>query len=479
MKTYETDPDSLLPGVVDDLATVAHVWRLDTDLDSANQIAGGLGAELKQPFDVLEVLKITTRAIRSIRNYLVSLPDESAGTIRAHFRPKLLGPGKPQPNTVPASSSARPDPLTLIRRSALEVLTVLRALEETCRLPLSDGAYDAHSDGGGHSRMASPSNRDEELPPDEDSVELEMPGLEADTSVTFSLVQVQGRYESVPVWEDEDDGSFVVGLAEDEEKEKREHWDERLVLGSGWLYRQDVTLEELSKERKVVGAYLDVVDEVLFGWKKEEGKERGWERERRKAVEKGDRGLSRTKNRRVSAVDSSGTRGLDVFLEESRRRVSTGMLDMSSMSEEPENMGGIEEAEERVDDEELPPWAQRSSFVDDEIGNRSLADCPLSLTWLHQVGRMRYFPPSCLRISLKSWTLHPRAQRFSAASPRGSSYASPTIRACGNRGILGAMSAGTASTTSLLSRRPSRRRPRTARWRKAARRDGHSGGLIT
>lgn len=352
--------------MVDDLAAVSSAWLLNPGGDQKTDA----------PIDVLAVLKITTRAIRSIRNYLLSLPDESTGTIRAHFRPKILGPGKPQPhaNTPSSSSSQQPDPLTLIRRSALEVLTVLRALEETCRLPLSDDAYDAQSDGAGgsHSRLASPGTRTDELPADTEA------GIDPDSSVTFSLVQVQGRYESVPVWEDEDDGSFPVGISEEEEKEKREHWDERLVLGSGWLYRQDVTLEELRKERDVVGAYVDVVDEVLFGGKKTEGgAERGWERERRKVVEREDRGLSRAKGRRVSAMESGGGRGSPMLAavgDGGRRRVSTGMLDMMSgvsLSEEPEEMDDIQEddeAEESVDDEELPVWAQRKTFVNDDLG---------------------------------------------------------------------------------------------------------------
>ncbi|KAF9467620.1 hypothetical protein BDZ94DRAFT_1248563 [Collybia nuda] len=362
VKTYETDPESLLPGVVEDLAAVSDAWLLSQ------------GGERKTdaPIDVLAVLKITTRAIRSIRNYLLSLPDESAGTIRAHFRPKILGPGKPQHHSsTPASSSSQPDPLTLIRRSALEVLTVLRELEEASRLPLSDDAYDAQSDnaGGSHSTAPSPNNATEELPPDTET------GIDPDSSVTFSLVQVQGRYESVPVWEDEDDGSFPVGGLDEEEKEKREHWDERLVLGSGWLYRQDVTLDELTKERTIVGAYVDVVDEVLFEGKKTEGAERGWERERRKVVEKEDRGLSRAKGRRVSAMESSG-RGSPMLAvsDGGRRRVSTGMLDMMSgvsLTEEPEDMEDIhedDEAEESVDDEELPAWAQRTTFVNDDLG---------------------------------------------------------------------------------------------------------------
>ncbi|GLB42680.1 hypothetical protein LshimejAT787_1201290 [Lyophyllum shimeji] len=376
VKTYDIDPESLLPGVVEDLAAVAQVWQIETGTGTTTATDNSKpGSTPSGSFNVLEVLKITTRTIRSIRNYLLSLPDESAGTIRAHFRPHLLGPARPQANTTP--SSTQPDPLALIRKSALEVLAVLRDLEERCRLPLSDDAYDAHSDGGGsrgggsHSRMASPSHHSDELPPDD---ELEMVGhpLEADTSITYSLVQVQGRYQPVPVWEEEEDE-----FEQEEEKEKREPWDERLVVGSGWLYRQDVKLEDLEKERKVIAAYLDVVDEVLFEWNRdEERKERGWERERRKALGKGDRGGARSKTRRVSAIDGGAGRGPGMLLttaDAGRRRVSTGMIDsMSSMTlcEEPEGMDDIheDEGEMSVDDEELPPWAQRSAFVDDDLG---------------------------------------------------------------------------------------------------------------
>jgi hypothetical protein len=379
-KAYDTDPELLLPGVIDDLSAVASAWDLD----------GGIGIAQKDPhallvpasnkltaasLDVLGILKITTRAIRSSRNYLVSLPDESAGTRRTNFRPHNLGPGKPQSNAV-ASSSTRPDPLTLIRRSAVEVLTVLREMEENCRLPLSDDAYDAQSDGGtsrggdSHSQITSPENKSAELP-DDDSVDFEAHGNDPDASVTF--VQVQGRYGSIPVWDDEDDG---VSSEEEEKEKKKEHWDERLVLGSGWLYRQDMTLGELEKQRKTVEAYLNTVDEVLFGGNKEKGvNERGWETVRRKMVEKGDRGGARSKGRRVSTGDAA-SRSLEVITnkEEGKRRVSTGMLDLMSglsLSEEPENMGDIqedEEAEESVDDEDLPDWARRSTFVNDDLG---------------------------------------------------------------------------------------------------------------
>ncbi|KIM44135.1 hypothetical protein M413DRAFT_17932 [Hebeloma cylindrosporum] len=355
VKTYEVDPESLLPGVIEDVTAVAYAWKLNTSSES----------DLDVPFDVLEVLKTTTRAVRSTRNYLLSLPDESATTIRANYTPRPLVRGRPSSSTHNnASGSASPpiaDPLVLIRRSALELLTVLRQLEENCRLPLSDETYDAQSDGG-HSRGAgtssSPSNAALDLPVE--------PDVDPDASITFSLVQVQGRYETVPVWEDEEDV-----FDEEEQKEKRERWEDRLVLGSGWLYKQDVKLSQLGKERTAVGSYLDIVDEVLFEGKQGPESERGWDRVRRKIEGKAS---SRAKNRRVSMGDTEGrTPGLLEPGDRGRRRVSTGMLSLMqnmSLSEEPEDMDDIREEleEEWIDDEDLPGWAKRSNFVDDRLG---------------------------------------------------------------------------------------------------------------
>ncbi|KAF7328845.1 hypothetical protein MVEN_02513900 [Mycena venus] len=413
VKTFEMDPESLLPGVIDDLADVSFAWRIDQTIAPTHAPSDRLGVAGSGPtdaIDVLNVLKTTTRAIRSVRNYLLSLPDESAGTIRAQFRARHLAPSNPSSfrpalsSNLSSSSSftdlrgaaaaahakdkeARADPLTLIRKSALEVLTVLREMEERCRLPLSDDAYDAQSDGGGsrggHSRMASPSMHSDELSPDEHDHDHDVHGGErdADTSVAFSLVQVQGRYESVPVWEDEDAG----WEADDDEKDKakKEGWDEKLVLGSGWLYQQNVRLEDLEKERRVVGTYLDVVDEVLFEGKKtgEAGreKERGWERERRKAIDKGSlRSRSRV-NRRGSSVDREGP-GPTVLTpsttgDKTKRRVSVGMFDMMSAFKITEEPGQIDEIDEEgaesegsIDDEELPEWARRKAFDGNELG---------------------------------------------------------------------------------------------------------------
>ncbi|KAL0574551.1 hypothetical protein V5O48_007414 [Marasmius crinis-equi] len=391
LKTYETDPESLKPGLIEDLILVSRVWRLEPDqARPTNQGERGMDHH----FDVLGALQATTRAIRSVRNYVVSLPFESVGSIGELFRSSRLSAAARKVSSSSSSSTViQNDPLSLIRRSALEVLTILRDIEDRYRLPLSDDAYDAHSDGGRGgsdssstgSRMGNPSGVLDELERDHHS-EAELEGLhevDADTSVAFSLVRVQGRDEHVPVWEDEDyDRPF-----NDDEQQKREGWDERLVLGSGWLYRQDVSMDELRKERDVVGGYLDVVDEALFSGHKGDGdKERGWTQEKKKLLDK-RRPTSRSKSRRTSAGDAE-TRSLGMgfsFPDASgRRRVSTGMLgnmlESTKLSDEPSTMEGIaeeegpEEEEEEgvkeededsgVDDEELPEWAKRNAFLE-------------------------------------------------------------------------------------------------------------------
>ncbi|KIK96971.1 hypothetical protein PAXRUDRAFT_825411 [Paxillus rubicundulus Ve08.2h10] len=368
VKTYETDPEAFLPGVVEDLTAVIHAWGIHSNAGDMNGnptpnpnhlSASPASSPSTSTIDVLSILKTTTRAIRSVRNYVIALPDESAGTLRTQYRNKIAA-SSPPPKRNAASPKPQGDPLSLIRKSALEVLAALRELEERSRIPLSDEAYDAQSDHGSSqgqippSRGASPSAVSDNDP--------DLPHLDPDMSISF--VHVQGRYGSVPVWEDEND--YDSHNLSDEEREKREYWDDRLVLGGGWLYKQDVTLENLSNEQDVVRRYVDLVDDVLFGVKT--GK-RGWERERERAAKKTREGQGQ--NRRVSAGD------VDVFrfppeTPRSGRRVisSSGILDSMrsmSLSEEPEAIETLSEGE-CVDEDDLPQWANHSLFVDDPIG---------------------------------------------------------------------------------------------------------------
>ena len=354
VKAFEIDPENLRPSLIDDLQTVIHVWRLSESFDATppsgpDQVAVVPGTDgdpkPSDNFDVLKALKITTHAIRSVRNYVVSLPSESSvitGNQRQHYRPQHLTNLPVQRRHSPSSSSAS-IALSRIRKAALGTLSVLRLLEESSRLPLSDDAYDAQSDRGSRSRVSSPSNHS-------DSADGDRSSTSDDIQPAFTLIRVQGRHEQVPVWEEPDDD-----FNQPQEEVKREGWEERLVLGSGWLYKQDIRLSSLARERKEVKAYLDVVDEVLFNGPKDG--QRGWMRER-------DRSL---KNRRASTgeVETRGVASLDVR-PLNGRVVSTSILN-DSLAEEAEELDAIEE-ESTVDDEDLPEWAKRNTFHDDPLG---------------------------------------------------------------------------------------------------------------
>ena len=405
VKNYEVDPESLLPRVIEDLMAVTKAWKLEK-----NKCDEG-SPNLCIPFDVLEVLKTTTRAIRSTRNYLLSLPDESADTLRAEvqYRPNMLGPKIRVPSSTSATTTSSStlkkqpsglDPIARIRRSALEVLTVLRHLEEFYRLPVEDEAYDARSDGE-ESRIigttSTPLNTTLDLPMDDDCT-TNRSDYDPDMSISFSIVQVQGQSKSIPVWEDDDDDS---SLEREERTLKKDGWEEKLVLGIGWLYRQDVQLSDLQTERAIVASYLDTVDEVLFHGETSGNDERGWERVQKQREWKAS--LRGTRNRRVSNANSEGkSLGLDIPLADlEKRRVSTDMVDLvgrMTLTDEPEGMAHTQEDgddDEELNDDDLPEWAKRSTFVNDQLGPYLILKFYLRLTY-SQTCRSHSFPSRAL-----------------------------------------------------------------------------------
>ncbi|CAL1702604.1 unnamed protein product [Somion occarium] len=351
-KTYETDPENLRPGVVDDLSAVEKAW-FPNGADQPELLSISGSSKSTSSVDILDMLKTTTHAVRSVRNYLLSLPDDSFSPQQSQFRAQALPTLKPLRRQASQPNLAS-DPLSQIRAAALEVLIVLRALEESSRLPLCDDAYDAQSDHGDNAEHASTSGSGSTLGSGDHSRGPSPDFLDADVDTSISFVQVGGGLRSVPVWDDDESG-FDMNHAPVEEAKER--WDERLVLGGGWLYRQDIKRGDLSKEQDIVGRYLDIVDQVLFGGRTD-GK-RGWERERMKSRGKGSRRVSSG-----DVQDSPSTRS-----RSKRRVVSTGMLDaMKTMmvTEEPEEMETLSETES-IEDDDLPEWARRSAFQDDPL----------------------------------------------------------------------------------------------------------------
>ncbi|THH32707.1 hypothetical protein EUX98_g1434 [Antrodiella citrinella] len=359
VRTFEVDPENLRPGAIEDLEAVEAIWSLRRP-DRPNLLTVNDTKRQQtlssQHVDILEFLKTTTHAVRSVRNYLLSLPDDSITPMQPAFRAQALSSAPLTKRNVSQPNSST-DPLSRIRRSALEVLIVLRALEEHSRLPLSDEAYDAQSDHGEHASVnGSHSGSGSGSGGQSYSSRGPSPDfLDADMDTSFSFVQVGGGSRSVPVWEDE---TFDLNVASDQEIKER--WDERLVLGGGWLYRQDVTREDLEKEREVVKRYLDAVDEVLFSGPKEGV--RGWEREKLRYEKERRRGRRHTS-------DSEQT-GSPERSRSKRRVTSSGILDnMRDMvlTEEPEEAENPSETES-VEDDHLPDWAKRSLYENNPLG---------------------------------------------------------------------------------------------------------------
>ena len=355
VKSYKTDPDELLPELVKDLEDISDIWALGTSEQRVEQThvaesnsAACIGspnqasrAVMLSPLDILAVLKSTTTAIRSVRNYLVVLPEDH------DYSPPplntLLSPStSPRNRPAPLSRQSSDTPLSLIRQLALELLGVLRDIEEKYRLSIPEEVSDVLSDhrsGFTRSRVPSPGSDDSEFG-------------------TFSMLKAKGVDKEILVYsEDEDD------INKEELDEKRETWDEKLVLGGGWLYRQNVSLLDLEKEREVVAHYLETVDKQIFGGETPL-RQRGWVFALQRL---------RARQRRSANSENLSPHPGDIQAGHVRgnRVVSNGLLDaMKTMvvSEESESQPPSPTLHEFWDESHLPEWAKVTCFVDDLLG---------------------------------------------------------------------------------------------------------------
>ncbi|KAF8495921.1 hypothetical protein F5888DRAFT_1840286 [Russula emetica] len=240
VKTFKIDPENLRPGITQGLTVVEEVWRLRTD-DTAQTPDPSLLSPHAHPgsiggFDVLRVLKVTTHAIRSQITAPADLPARVALHKRAaEAAARLLGNG---PHGVT-------NPLARICRAALDVLTVLRELEKSARVPLSYDTYDASSDRSLQSRTVSPA---------------ELSDVPTDASFSVSVMRVGGRRESILVWDEEEDDFNV-----DEESERAGTMG-RTARTWQWLALQaSIKIEDLGKQQGAIVQYLDTIDEVGVG----------------------------------------------------------------------------------------------------------------------------------------------------------------------------------------------------------------------
>jgi hypothetical protein len=312
--------------------------------------------------------------------------------------------------SVPGGPTSWETGLSQIRKWALEVLSALHSLEERARLPLSDEAYDVQSEasdshpqsdvpgpssnasGGSRARIStSPpalipaGGSDTTSDPDET-----LPDQDAAISLSFSVLTLtlpDNSHRHIRVWSDADDEVLLDGN-DDPSSTEREKWDERIVLGSGWLYKDDIQLE---KERELVRKYLDVVDAALFHGK--EG-ERGWKKEKLKPLPSipssssnptsGTTSPELLRSRSPMTITRGGPGGTgllpssspDPFALNSLSSLSSLNTALSSLSEEgdTESPETAIPKEVTVPDEDLPEWAKRKSdlFGDDaDLGSES------------------------------------------------------------------------------------------------------------
>ncbi|CAG7850577.1 SubName: Full=Uncharacterized protein {ECO:0000313/EMBL:CCA69893.1} [Serendipita indica DSM 11827] len=355
VKDYEVDPEELLPGLVADLQRVSDLWHIGRPEEEvatpapAKQDALRPTPTIASPgeFDVLLVLQATTNAIRSVRNYLVALPDETPILNTAPtFRPHTIS-HRPSPAKKPAQRPGN-DPLSKIRREALDVLAALRGIEERYRLPMTDDSFEGASENGSGSTRSAPSPSGHHSG-DDDS--------ESTASFNFSMVTVPGRKKTVPVWPDEEEDV----MNDDTEQERRENWDEKLVLGGGWLYRNDVSFSDVQQEKQVVVKYLNTVDAVLFPGDHQNGV-RGWSKTLDK-IQDERRGSSR--NSSVNGRLTPERQPSPVAKLRAKRSggLLTDTMQAMTLTEEPED-----EPASPMDEEHLPNWAKRTAFVDDPMG---------------------------------------------------------------------------------------------------------------
>jgi hypothetical protein len=128
-----------------------------------------------------------------------------------------------------------------VRKAAIEVLTSLRLTEERFRVERSEMAFDEATD-------TNPSR-------------ASTPAAGADDS---GILAAGERLYNLETDDDRDEAFFFAERGGDMEA-TRKPWEERLCSGEeGWLYRDDVTLAELSSEREKLARYLDVVETVVF-----------------------------------------------------------------------------------------------------------------------------------------------------------------------------------------------------------------------
>lgn len=265
-ETPKLDPGQLKRDAMTALRRMEYAWRIhpvavDDEIEEGKT-------------DVLELLRVTTDAVRAIRAWSLAVPLSSIASSakQEHAKPISTPPAKSRISSISTPSRPSPtptnglrtvsggllasagkseqdiegkerrDPFSELRKCGLDVLVCLRGLEERFREEVVEG---------------------------DTSVEEEPP---AGLVVEGHPDKTPERRQTTPgepddLWVFTERTDLTSGNAADE-PDKQGTWYERLTStaggGGGWVYRDVVIPEEVGEEVRVIERYLDAVRGSLF-----------------------------------------------------------------------------------------------------------------------------------------------------------------------------------------------------------------------
>lgn len=268
-RPLEADARALGSLLVADLARLSTAWALSAWIDSDpgvamikrfmsqadTQLAAYTEATASSPADLLTIIDITTKAIRSVRSYLLALPQRHQVPLTGPTEPKgrdlykrqssFSGVPRPGQFGVPLPTRAS----EMLRHDTDEATTSTREARQ------SAPAANAPS-----------SVRDSNMQSVQDADNL---GIvrKAALEMLSALKDMEIRYR-VQTLDDGTDADMSIPLATSNGNgsatPENRNADEAIASSDiGYLYRTDLRLSDLDKERAVLQGYLQTVSSVL------------------------------------------------------------------------------------------------------------------------------------------------------------------------------------------------------------------------
>lgn len=299
----KVDLGALKREAAEGVRAVKLVWSLDTT-EAHTSGADGLGTPADaEELDILDLLRTTVLAIRAVRAYSLAAPASTFSTesyashsigggrdrrpglsvlgvpggkprqsISTPSRPALrvVSLGGPAGDGAGAGSSSTAnqnmaDPLSDVRKAALDVLAGLRAVEERTRVEVE--TFPASSEPASHDSETS-STMEPGSSLDGDMARLSI----GETSVSSSSCRYDVMEGTAPASSSDgllelDDWEEDEGMLGQNGSERKESWMDKIIDGkeSGWTYRSGAVVErDFAEERALVERYVVCVERSIL-----------------------------------------------------------------------------------------------------------------------------------------------------------------------------------------------------------------------